>query len=254
MRWVWISIAGLVLSGLLLLGICLVTEEQAGEPPPGPEPDGAAVGIEPEPAPVGIAAPHAPPERPAESDMAPAGLDRALDPTEVMRVLEELAREKQALDAWDRQLLRACVGMFKQRQYAQAEECFILSLARKPDDADAYRRLGSTRAMQGKRVEAYWDYQKALEIDPDGPYAPALRQILDDYDTWASGTSPPEDRDREHRQRASSMARLLVENAQAMQKSDPQGALRKLRLASRLVSSDDPLAQEIERLISAIGD
>ena len=49
---------------------------------------------------------------------------------------------------------------------------------RKPDLPEAYYYRGLARLQQKKNTEAKADFQKALELDPNGPDAKDIRDIL----------------------------------------------------------------------------
>lgn len=114
---------------LVLVGIWLVWSQSPDvETPTEPEEEIAAVEAVPAPAKV--------PARPISKITSEP--QSVLDQTEVLRVLEEVAKNQQALEDWDQQLAQACKSLIKSKKYEEAQQCYHLRLARNPDDADAY--------------------------------------------------------------------------------------------------------------------
>ena len=131
---------------------------------------------EPRPAPVAV------PRRetaPADSEPTAAEPAPAPDRAEMLRAMEEAADNRQALKDWDRKLLLECRKLINERKFEEAQQCLQLRLARNPDEPAIYLERGILHAHMRKYTEAYWDYMKFLELDPDSPDAPRIRAILD---------------------------------------------------------------------------
>jgi regulator of sirC expression with transglutaminase-like and TPR domain len=167
----------LVASALLLvaLGIWLVwPQEQKIEIPA--EAEEEEVAEEPEKPPVAVPVHRAMPETAAPGTVEPAP---ARDQTEMLRVMEEVADNRQALKDWDRKLLLECRKLINEKKFEEARQCLDLRLARNPDEPAIYLERGILHAHMGKLTEAYWDYTKFLELAPDSRDAPRIRAILE---------------------------------------------------------------------------
>ncbi len=188
--------------------------------------------------------------------------EQALDRSEVLRVLEEVAENQQALEDWDQQLANACKNLIRSRKYEAAQQCYHLRLARNPEDGQAYLERGILHARMGKRIESYWDYVKYLELEPDGMRAPQVRQIVQQYEEWASGLKAPEREGRhyrgttDYRQEIAELAKILYQEAYVIKDTDPQAALKKLdkvlRLLESLPEEHRTYLEKAERLIKRI--
>ncbi|MBN2495380.1 MAG: tetratricopeptide repeat protein [Deltaproteobacteria bacterium] len=240
MSKIWIAGVGIVLTALLGLMIWLVSGEPEREPLPEPRAEIALREPEPQPGP-------APPARPAESQAEPK---QAPDRTEM-----PAAGGQQDPDGPVEGSMQTCKKLLIRRDYERATQCLSSYLARKPDDAHAYRLRGAARLHLGERAEGYSDYQKCLELDPDGPYARVLRRILDEYDEWASRTDLPLDGKRDPREGEGCPREVerLYEEAFTSQYADPQASLEKLREALKMLPDDEMHCRErIERLVVSI--
>jgi hypothetical protein len=176
-----------------------------------------------------------PDEKPGSPEPEPA-----LDQKEVLRALEEVANNQQALEDWDKQLAAACKNLVRDKKYEAAQYCFNLRLARNPEDGRAYLGRGILHARWGKRVESYWDYVKFLELEPNHIQAPQVRMIVKKYEEWASGdyahTSGNTDKssDTDYEDDVRSLAIYLYGAASYYKDNKPEEAKRKLRLILRL--------------------
>jgi tetratricopeptide (TPR) repeat protein len=245
---------------LVAAGIWMVwPQEPAVEAPVVPQEE--AQPEEPHPRPVAV------PGRDAEPGSAKPERDRdrvppehreptmepTLQQTGVLRALEEVAKTREAADDWDRQLTQACRNLVGEEKFEEALECYHLRLARNPEDAEAYVERGTVRARMGKRADAYWDYQKYLELAPNGQRAPQIKRILDQYDDWAKDGKIPEVKRDDQRLEVIAMAKQLYQEAYTIQKSDPQEALRKLEIAMKLLPEDEQVYRaRINRLMSKV--
>ena len=229
---------------LVATGIWLVWP-QSPEPSALPEQDEGIDVLEAEKAPI------AAPTRDTKVDSPQP--EPALDQTGVIRALEEVAKNREAMEDWDRQMAQACKNLVKDKKYEEAQQCYQLRLARNPQDALAYVERGSLNARMGRREEAYWDYQKYLELEPDGSRAPQIRKILEQYDDFAVDGKIPEVKRDDQRLEVVRMAKQLYQEAYAIQKSDPQEALRKLKIALKLLPEDEQVYRNrIDRLTKRI--
>jgi tetratricopeptide (TPR) repeat protein len=230
---------------LVLAGLWLVwPQEPEAEAPLVLEDEAAPEESRPPPAaaPVREAAPMPPVPR------------RAPDGTEVVAALEEVAKNREAAEEWDQQLSQACINLVREEKYEKAQQCYQLRLARDPNDAEAYIERGSLHARMGKREEAYWDYQKYLELAPNGSRAPQIKKILEQYDEFEMHGKVPEVKRDDQRLEVIGQAKRLYQEAYAMQKSDPEGARRKLESAMKLLPEDEQVYRKrIERLLIRIG-
>jgi hypothetical protein len=241
--WVYITLPAVL---LVLAGIWLVwTQSPDVEAPAEPEEEIAAEEEAP---------PAAAPARDMKPDLFEP--EPALDQTEVLRALEEVARNQQALEDWDQQLAQACKNLVKGKKYEAAQQCYHLRLARNPEDGQAFLERGILHARMGKRIESYWDYVKYLELEPDDIRAPQVRQIVELYEEWASGTKAPERETTDYRQEIVDLAKKLYEEAYVLKASSPETALKKLDQATRLLRLVPKEYQaymgKIERLIERI--
>jgi hypothetical protein len=250
----WIFLAALAVL-LVLAGFWLVWSQSPDIEVPA-EPDEQVEQVGGGTKPAAIAAPV-----PLARTGSP-GTEQALDRSEVLRVLEEVAENQQALKNWDQRLADACKNLVKSKKYEAARQCYHLRLARNPEDGQAYLERGILHARMGKRVESYWDYVKYLELEPDGVRAPQVRQIVEQYEEWAGGLKAPEREGRHHRgatdyrQEIAELAKILYQEAYVIKDTNPQAALEKLSLVLRLL---EPLPEEYrtymekaERLIKRI--
>jgi hypothetical protein len=73
--------------------------------------------------------------------------------------------------------LNAGVHLYNKKQLPEAEAAFDKALAVKPD-ASAYYYRGLTRLQEKKNAEAKADLKKALELDPKGPDAKDIQDLL----------------------------------------------------------------------------
>ena len=86
-----------------------------------------------------------------------------------------------------------------------------------------------------------------------GPRAPQIRRILDQYDEWASDSKVPEVKRDDQRLEVVRMAKQLYQEAYVIQKSDPEEALRKLKIALKLLPEDEQIYRNrIDRLTKRI--
>jgi tetratricopeptide (TPR) repeat protein len=229
----WMILIALV-ALLVAMGIWLVwTPGPDSEKPAEPEEKIAAE--EEEPAPVMAPVRDSIPEPPEP--------EQALDQREVLRVLEEVAKNERALEDWDQRLAQACKNLIRGKKYEAAQQCYHLRLARNPEDGKAYLERGILHARMGKRVESYWDYVKFLELEPDHIQAPQVRQIVSQYEEWASGMKAPEREGRhyrgttDYRQEIAELAKILYQEAYVIKDTNPQAALKKLDKVLRLLES-----------------
>jgi hypothetical protein len=241
----WMVFTGLAIL-LVAAGVWLLWPQAEVETPTGAGEE--VVPEEPEPPPIAVPVREAIPQ--------PSEPEPALDQAEVLRALEEVAKNQEALEDWDKQLAQACKLLFKNKQFEEAQYCFNLRLARNPDDGKAYLDRGILHARMGKHIEAYWDYVKHLELEPDGIRAPQVRKIVAQYEEWASGTKAPEREDSDYRQEIADLAKMLYEEAYVIKASSPETALKKLNQALRLLRLVPKEYQaylgKIERLIERI--
>jgi len=147
--------------------------------------------------------------RPAESQ--PATEEARLEPLPIPRIVvkpetgRQMAQQGEDgssgaeaggdLDAWSENWSRKCVSLVREKRLDDALVCLNLLLAQNPEDAEAHLNLGIAHAMKGDRIEAYYQYQKYLELDPDGTRARIVEKILDQYDRYNS-SPPPEESDK----------------------------------------------------------
>ncbi|HUU03102.1 MAG TPA: AgmX/PglI C-terminal domain-containing protein [Myxococcota bacterium] len=97
------------------------------------------------------------------------------------------------LAKWKKQMLNECKSLVRAKTFDKARYCYWLLLAQDPDDANAHLGLGIMAAMTGDRDDAYYRYQKFIELAPDDMRAPQVRMILDEFDANISnGSMPPE--------------------------------------------------------------
>lgn len=232
---------------LVALGIWLVWPQEP-EPEVQVKLDEEVFPEEPEPPPVATPVRDAP-----AKPFIPEG---SLDQEEVLRVLEEVAKNHKALEDWDKHLAETCKDLIRDKKYDEAQQCYHLRLARNPDDGKAYLERGILHARMGKRTESYWDYVKFLELTPDDVRAPQVRQIVAQYEEWASGMKAPEHEDSDHRQEIADLAKKLYEEAYIIKATSPETALKKLDQATRLLNlvPEEYRAYmgKIERLIERI--
>jgi tetratricopeptide (TPR) repeat protein len=187
--WIYIALPAVL---LVALGIWLVwPQEQKIEVPPEAELEEVDVLVQPEPPPVA-----APARRTAVESSAPRTAEppRAPDRTEILRVMEEAADNRQALKDWDRQLLLKCRKLIRERKFEEAHQCIQLRQARNPEEPAIYLERGILHAHMGKLTEAYWDYTKFLELAPDSPDAPRIRAILDKMEASSEEREEREER------------------------------------------------------------
>jgi tetratricopeptide (TPR) repeat protein len=227
----------------------VVSQEEAQPEEPQPHPI-ASPGRDDKPEPPG-------PER-GRDRIPPVHREPTMEPTlqqtGVLRALEEVAKTREAADDWDRQLTQACRNLVGEEKFEEALECYHLRLARNPEDAQAYVERGTVRARMGKHADAYWDYQKYIELAPNGQRAPQIKRILDQYDDWAKDGKVPEVKRDDQRLEVIGMAKQLYQEAYALQKSDPEEALRKLEIAMQLLPDDEQVYRaRIDRLRTKIG-
>ncbi|MBN2495448.1 MAG: hypothetical protein JXR96_12710 [Deltaproteobacteria bacterium] len=231
MRRVWIPIAALALASL---GICLLW-------PKSPE---IETPVEPEPEPVSTPSPLR--ERPAEA--LPAESVQAIDPAELLRVLEELSKSQQAMEDWYRELARVCERLTRSGHYDEALQCLLLFGDSGEDNADFHRLLGEVHQLRGEDREAYWCNLKYLELEPDGPHASAIRLRIDEYERRLDEKSPPEDVEERLRQ-----AKLLYEEAYILHAKSAERAVRRLQRALELLPEGEQVYRsKIEKLLERI--
>lgn len=174
--------------------------------------------------------------------------------TGVLRALEEAAENREAMEEWDGQLEQACKNLVIEEKYEEAQRCYQLRLARDPQDAEAYIERGSLHARMGRREEAYWDYQKYLELAPNGSRVPQIKKILEQYDEFEIHGKIPEVKRDDRRLEVIDQAKRLYQEAYAIQRSDPEGARRKLESAMKLLPEDEQVYRaRIDRLLIRIG-
>lgn len=232
---------------LVAAGIWLVWPQSSEiEAPVEPEEEMATEEPEPpEPPPVVVPALKAPPK--------PSVPEPARDQTEVLRALEEAAKNRQAVKDWDRQLVLECRRLINDRKYEEAQQCLQLRLARNPEEPAAYLERGILHARMGKRIDAYWDYMKYLELAPDAHDAPRIRVIVEQYEEFASGQRVPQPSDYDYKGEGLRMAKRLYEEAYILKTSNSEEALRRLRLALNLLDDDEQTYRgKAERLIERI--
>ena len=70
---------------------------------------------------------------------------------------------------------------FKQGKYDMAAEYYKSAIRLKPDFAMAYRGLGACYAMLGKSELSIKQYEKYIELDPNGPDVDKVIQIINEY-------------------------------------------------------------------------
>ena len=70
---------------------------------------------------------------------------------------------------------------FKQGKYDMAAEYYKSAIRLKPDFAMAYRGLGACYAMLGKSELSIKQYEKYIELDPNGPDVEKVIKIINDY-------------------------------------------------------------------------
>ena len=175
----WMTLVALVLL-MVATGIWMVCpQEQVTEGPAEiqeekeepAEPKSEALPGNPRPTPV-IDPKHETAPTIAEPASAP-------DRNEMLRAVEEAANNRQALKDWDRKLLLECRKLINEKKFEEAHQCLELRLARNPDEPAIYLERGILHAHMGKLTEAYWDYEKFLELAPDSRDAPRIRAILE---------------------------------------------------------------------------
>ena len=181
--------------------------------------------------------PQPPPVTAPASEVKPRSSEpeQVLDQREVLRVLEEVAKNEQALEDWDQRLALACKNLVKGKKYEAAQQCYQLRLARNPEDGQVYLERGILHARMAKRVESYWDYVKFLELEPDHSQAPQVRRIVGQYEEWASGVKNPKREETDYRQEIADLAKVLYEEAYVLKASNPEAALKKLDQIRRLL-------------------
>jgi hypothetical protein len=221
--WIYVSLPAVL---LVMAGIWLVW-------PQGPDLESSAESEEEIAVEEAMPPPAAAPAR--EVKPGPPQPNPALDQTEVLRALEEVAKNQQALEDWDQQLAQACKNLVRGKKYEAAQQCYHLRLARNPEDGQAYLERGILHARMGKRVESYWDYVKYLELKPDGVQAPQVRKIVEQYEEWAGGIKAPEREETDYRQEIADLAKRLYEEAYVIKAKSPEAALKKLNQAVRLL-------------------
>lgn len=74
------------------------------------------------------------------------------------------------------------LAYFKQENYDQAEQAFLLALESDTRNATAYNHLGIIKRIQGKFGQAKQSYEKAIAFDPD--YANAYLNLGVLYDIY----------------------------------------------------------------------
>jgi tetratricopeptide (TPR) repeat protein len=67
--------------------------------------------------------------------------------------------------------------------FAAAEAAFKRCIGADPTFAQCYRGLGVTYAKSERPAEGAKYYRKFLEIAPDDPKAPAVRKMLEQYES-----------------------------------------------------------------------
>jgi len=70
---------------------------------------------------------------------------------------------------------------FKKGKYDMAAEYYKSALRLKPDFAIAYRGLGACYAMMGKADISIKQYEKYIELDPNGPDVDKVIKIINEY-------------------------------------------------------------------------
>ena len=68
--------------------------------------------------------------------------------------------------------------LVNKKQWAEAVAAFDKAIAIKADDADAYRYRGICHMQLKKNAQARADLKKALELDPNGPDAQDVKELL----------------------------------------------------------------------------
>jgi tetratricopeptide (TPR) repeat protein len=198
--------------------------------------------------------PHPVAAPPRETAPVPPEPRRVPDGAEVVTALEEAAKNREAAEGWDQQLSQACKNLVMEEKFEEAQQCYQLRLARDPQDAEAYVERGSLQARMGKLEEAYWDYQKYLELAPNGRRAPQIKKILEQYDEFEINGKVPEVKRDDQRLEAVAKAKLLYQEAYTIQRSDPEEARRKLESALKLLPEDEEVYRNrINRLMIRIG-
>lgn len=76
---------------------------------------------------------------------------------------------------------RQANNYFKQRKYDMAVEYYKSAIRLKPDFAMAYRGLGASYAMLGKSELSIKQYERYIELDPNGPDVDKVIQIINEY-------------------------------------------------------------------------
>jgi hypothetical protein len=248
--WIYVLLPAVL---LVLAGIWLVWPQEA------------EVGVQTElTEEVVLEEPEPPPDAVPAQDAKPKSAEKqpALDQEEVLRALEEVAKNQQALEDWDQQLAQACKNLVKGKKYQAAQQCYHLRLARNPDDGKAYLERGMLHARMGKRIESYWDYVKFLELEPNHIQAPQVRKLVEKYEEWAGGIKAPRREGEElqeaddYRQEIADLAKRLYQEAYVIKASNPELALKKLNQATRLLKylpkEYHAYMGKIERLIERI--
>lgn len=70
---------------------------------------------------------------------------------------------------------------FKERKYDMAAKYYKYAIRSKPDFAMAYRGLGDSYARLGKFELSIKQYEKYIELDPNGPDVDKVIQIINEY-------------------------------------------------------------------------
>ncbi|MBN2495512.1 MAG: AgmX/PglI C-terminal domain-containing protein [Deltaproteobacteria bacterium] len=72
----------------------------------------------------------------------------------------------------------------KHGRFLEAIAKYRRAYALDPSDTDLLRFMGAAYAQKGERATAYEYYKRYVKACPECPYAPAIRQILKDYEDW----------------------------------------------------------------------
>jgi tetratricopeptide (TPR) repeat protein len=78
----------------------------------------------------------------------------------------------------DAMYLNMGIIMFNKNNHAAADEYFSKAIAKKADNADAYYYRGLARYQSKQQKEAKADFQKYLELDPNGKEVDTVKEIL----------------------------------------------------------------------------
>ncbi len=170
-------------------------KEEVAETPSAPVPapaEVAAVENAPEPAAVPAPMAAAPEVVPAAAPAEPAAAPPRVTPEGLVKQGDRLRmrdRPKQALASYDRALelrpesAEAMAGrglaLHDLGRNAEAESAFREALKVDPRYAVAVMGLAETYRHQGKRQDAVEQYQRYLEILPNGPEAPVAKSAID---------------------------------------------------------------------------